>query len=82
MKAKGLKIIDHLGTNYATFDGSRIWKLEKPIFNLLMECDGKKTVNQLCEKLAKSVNVTTEEIKIGLKPILDELERNGMIVYV
>lgn len=82
LKAKNLKIIDHLGTYYATFDGSKMWKIEKWLFRLLMMCDGKKTFDQIAEEIAKIAGITTEEVKAGLTPVLEELEREGLIVYV
>ena len=82
MKKKNLKIIDHLGTYYATFDGSKMWKVEDWLFKLLMMCNGKKTFNQIAEEISKSSGISVEEIKIGLKPVFEELERVGFIVYV
>jgi hypothetical protein len=81
-KAKNLKIIDHMGTYYATFDGSKIWKVEKWIFKLLMMCDGKKTFDEIAEKIAKISGFSTEEIHIGLKPVFEELEKQGFVSVV
>ncbi|MEM5869901.1 MAG: PqqD family protein [Candidatus Aenigmatarchaeota archaeon] len=82
LKAKNLKIIDHLGTYYATFDGSKMWKLEKWVSKLLMMCDGKKTFDQIAEEVAKLAGVPKEEVKIALKDVIEELEKAGFIVYV
>jgi hypothetical protein len=82
LKARNLKVIDHLGTYYATFDGSKMWKIEKWVFKLLMMCDGKKTFDQIAEDVAKIAGVPTEEVKTALIPVLQELEREGFIVYV
>lgn len=82
LKAKNLKIIDYLGTYYATFDGTRYWKVEKYIFKLLMMCDGKKTFEQIAEEISRISGYSLEEIKIGLKAIFEELEREKFIVYI
>ncbi|MEM5773287.1 MAG: PqqD family protein [Candidatus Aenigmatarchaeota archaeon] len=82
LKAKNLKIIDHLGTYYATFDGSKMWKLEKWLVRFLMMCDGKKTFDQIAEEVAKIAGIPAEEVKTGLAPVLEELEREGFIVYI
>jgi hypothetical protein len=82
LKAKNLKIIDHLGTLYATFDGVRYWKIEKWLFRLLMMCDGKRTVDQIAEEISKISGYSVDDVKIGLRPILEELEREKFIVYV
>ena len=82
MKAKNLKIIDHLGTYYATFDGSKMWKVEKWIYRLLMMCDGKRNFDQLAEEISRISEFPIEEIKIGLKPILNELENEGLVTAV
>ncbi|MEM5829354.1 MAG: PqqD family peptide modification chaperone [Candidatus Aenigmatarchaeota archaeon] len=82
LKAKNLKIIDHLGTYYATFDGSKMWKIEKWLVKLIMMCDGKKTFDQIAEEVAKLANISTEEAKVGLAPVLEELEKEGFIIYI
>jgi hypothetical protein len=82
LKAKNLKIIDYLDTYYATFDGTKMWKVEKWLFRLLMMCDGKKTFDQLAEEIAKISGFSAEEIKISLKPVFEEFERTGFITYV
>jgi len=81
-KAKNLKIIDHMGTYYATFDGSKIWKVEKWLFKLIMMCDGKKTFNEIAEKIAKISGFSAEEIQVGLKPVFEELEKQGFVSVV
>jgi hypothetical protein len=81
LKAKKLQIIDYMDTYYATFDGLKMWKIEKWLFKILMMCDGKKTFDQIAEEIARISNFNIDEIKVGLKPILEELERNGFITY-
>ncbi len=81
LKSEKLKIIDHIGTYYATIDGSKIWKIEKWLFRLIEMCDGKKTFNQIAEHIAKIAKVPVEDIKPNLKDILDELEKEKFISY-
>jgi hypothetical protein len=80
MKAKKLKIIDHMGTYYATFDGSKIWKVEKWIFNLLMMCNGKKTYDEIAQEIVTNFGLPFDDVRKGLIPIFEELERDGLIV--
>lgn len=82
LKAKNLKIIDHLGTLYATFDGIKYWKLEKYIYLLLQECDGTKTLEEFADKIVKKSGVDRESILLGIRPIFEEFERVGFITYM
>jgi len=82
LKSKKLKIIDHLGTYYATFDGSKIWKVEKWLFRLLRMCDGKRTFDQIADYISKIAEVPMDYARQNLKEILDELEREKFISYV
>lgn len=79
VKVDNLKIIDHLDTYYATFDGSKIWKVESWLFKLLKMCNGEKTFNQIIQEIADISGEPVEEIRIGLKPVFRELERKGFI---
>jgi hypothetical protein len=82
VKSKHLKIIDHLGTYYATFDGSVNWKVEKWLFNLLKMCDGKRTFDQISRHISKIAEVSVESARENLKEILEELEREKFVSYV
>ena len=82
IKAKNLKIIDHMGTLYATFDGEKIWEMDKLIYKLLKECDGKKTFDDIARMISKKSGLDLEEIKIGLKGIFNELEKRRFIDYL
>lgn len=82
VKSSKLKIIDHLGTYYATFDGSTNWKVEKWLYKLLRRCNGKNTFDEIATYLAKIADVPIENIRPSLKEILDELEREKFIHYV
>jgi hypothetical protein len=80
IKAKNLKVVDYKGTYYATFDGSRMWKIEKWIFKLIMMCNGEKTFDQIADEISKLSEFPVEDIKIGLKPIFEDLEKEGFII--
>ena len=82
LKSKKLKIIDYLGTYYATFDGSRNWKVEKWLFRLLRMCDGKKTFDQIAEHISRIAEVPIEHVRQNLKEIFDELEKEKFISYI
>lgn len=82
LRSKKLKIIDHLGTYYATFDGSENWKVEKWLFNLLKMCDGKRTFDQIARHIAKIADISIAQSRSNLKEIFDELEREDFVTYV
>jgi len=82
LKAKNLKVIDYMGNYYATFDGTKIWRVEKWVVNLLKLCNGKRTIDQIAEEVSKLCGYTPEDVKVGLKPLLEELEASGFITYV
>lgn len=82
LKAKKLKIIDHLGTLYATFNGSSIWKIDRVAFGILRMCDGKKTVDEIVEDVAKRAIVRPKDLKPVIKEILSDLEKMNFIEWV
>jgi len=82
LRVKNLKIIDHLGILYATFDGSMIWEVDKVAFGILKMCDGNKTVDEISQILARRINFNAEDIKPTLKEILDEMEKLKFIEYI
>lgn len=82
LKAKNLKVIDHLGTLYATFDGSAIWKLDKVVFGIWKICDGKKTVDEIVKEVAKKAIVEEKDLRPVLEDILDELTRMKFIEWI
>lgn len=73
LKSKRLKIIDYKGTLYATFDGTRIWKLDNIAHGLLKMCDGKKTYEQIIGEAAVRANLAKEDVRVAVTPIFDEL---------
>jgi len=82
LKSKNLKIIDHLGTLYATFDGSSVWKMDKVAFGILKLCDGKKTVDEIVDEVARRAIVKPEDLKPVLEEILADLEKMRFIEWV
>ena len=82
LKAANLKVIEHVGGLFATFDGERYWKLEKWAWEILRLCDGKKTVAEIARIIAEDTQMSFEDAVKGLKPILEEFEKAGFIKYV
>lgn len=81
-KAENLKIIEHIGSLYATFDGEQYWRMEKWSFEILKLCDGRKSISEIARILAEELQMNAEDVIRGLKPILEEFERVGFIKYV
>ncbi|MCS7105968.1 MAG: PqqD family peptide modification chaperone [Candidatus Aenigmarchaeota archaeon] len=82
LKAKNLKIIDHLGTLYATFNGSSMWKLDKVAFGILRLCDGKRSVEDIVNEVAKIISHKPEDVKPVIEEILNELTKMKFIEWV
>jgi len=82
LKVKNLKIIDHLGTLYATFDGSAMWEVDKVAYAVMKMCDGNKTVDQIAGEIAKKTNLDVNDVIGTLNEILKEMEKLKFIVYV
>ncbi len=82
VKSKRLKIIRYVNSLYATFDGSRMWEIDKSVFEILKMCDGTKTVDEIAEEIAKRIEMDKESVKTTLKSILKELEKAKFIEYV
>ena len=82
LKVKNLKIIDHLGTLYATFDGSSLWKIDRAAFNVLRMCDGKKTIDQIAEEVSKKIFHKPEDVKPVVKKILGDLSKQKFVEWV
>jgi aminopeptidase-like protein len=81
-KAENLKIIEHIGSLYATFDGEQYWRMEKWAFEILRLCDGRKSISEIARILSEELQMNEEDVIRGLKPILEEFERVGFIKYV
>ena len=82
LKAKGLKVIDHIGTLYATFNGSTMWEVDKVAFAIMKMCNGTKTVDQIAQDIAKKTNLDVKDVKITLMDILKEMDKLKFITYV
>ena len=82
LKAKNLKVIDYINTLYATLDGDSMWEIDNSSFGVLQMCDGERTVDQIAKNIAKKIKMSTEDVKITLKEILNELEGRKFITYV
>jgi len=81
-KAENLKIIEHVGGLFATFDGEQYWRIEKWAFEILKLCDGKKTISEIARILAEELQMNTEDVLKGLRPIFEEFEKVGFIKYI
>ncbi len=82
LKVKNLKIIDHLGTLYATFNGSTIWEVDKVAYAVMKMCDGTRTLDQISEEIAKKTNLDVNDVKVTLNDIFKEMEKLKFIDYV
>jgi hypothetical protein len=43
-------------------------------------CNGEKTFDQIADEISKLSEFPVEDIKIGLKPIFEDLEKEGFII--
>lgn len=80
-KAKNLKVIDHLGTLYATFDGSNMWKMDKVGYGILQMCDGSRTVDQLTVALAARIGHNHEDVRPVVEEILADLTKMKFVEW-
>lgn len=82
LKSKRLKVINYIGSMYATFDGKNIWELDKGISHILTLCDGSRTHDQIANEIANEIEMTVEDVKVTLSNIIKELETKGFIEYL
>jgi aminopeptidase-like protein len=82
LKDKNLKVIDYINKLYATIDGSSLWEIDKSTFSVLKMCDGKRTMDQIAEEIAKKIDMKVEDVMPTLIDILREMERLKFIEYV
>ena len=73
IKNKNLRVIDHIGTLYATLNGSSIYKIDKAAFAVLKLCDGKRSVKKIVEEVSKKINLEPQQVKPTILEILEEL---------
>lgn len=82
LKSDKVKIIDHLGTLYATLDGNSLWKIEYATYNVWKVCDGKKTVDELVDNLSKEIGHKPEDVRPVIEKILHQLEELNFLRWV
>ena len=80
--AKNLKIIEYVGILYATFDGERIWEIDKGTYAVMRMCDGRKTVKEIAKEIAEKIDSNVEDVLPTLERILSELEKHKFITFV
>ena len=80
-KAENLKIINHIGTLYITFDGSDIWRIDRVACGILRMCDGKKTVKEIVREVAKKAGLEPKDVKKIVMEILEELKKKKFIEF-
>jgi len=80
--AKNLKIIEYVGILYATFDGERIWEIDKGTYAVMRMCDGKKTVKEIAKEIAEKIDSNVEDVLPTLERILSELEKHKFITFI
>ena len=73
VKNKNLRIIDHIGTLYATINGSSIYKIDKAAFAVLKLCDGRRTVKKIVEEISRKIGLDVEQVRPAVLEILEEL---------
>jgi hypothetical protein len=81
LKSKRLKVIDYIGTLYATFNGSSMWKIDKVAFEILKMCNGRKTVEEIVKEVSEKTRLKKDEVKPVVEDILNELERKKFIEW-
>jgi len=82
LKSSKVKIIDHLGTLYATLDGNSMWKIDYAAYNVWKVCDGKRTVDELVNDLAKEINHKPEDARPVIEKILNQLSDLKFLEWV
>ncbi|HDJ96801.1 MAG TPA: PqqD family peptide modification chaperone [Candidatus Aenigmarchaeota archaeon] len=80
--AKNLKIIEYVGILYATFDGERIWEIDRGTYAVMRMCDGKKTVKEIAKEIAEKIDSTVEDVLPTLERILTDLEKHKFITFL
>jgi len=82
LKVKDLKIIDHIGTFYASILGKGIWRMDDSAYVVIKLCDGTKTIDKISEIIAEKTKLAFDDVKMTVRNIIDELERLKFIEYV
>jgi len=82
LKSDKVKIIDHLGTLYATLDNNSLWKIEYAAYNVWKVCDGKRTVDELVNDLSKEIGHKPEDVRPVVEKILNQLTELNFLHWV
>ncbi len=82
LKSDKVKIIDHLGTLYATLDGNSLWKIDYSAYNVWKVCDGKKTVDELVNDLSKEIGHKPEDVRPVIEKILNQLTELNFLQWI
>lgn len=82
LKSRKVKIIDHLGTLYATIDNTSMWKIDYPSYNVWKVCDGKRTVDELVNDLAKEIGHKPEDVRPVVENILNQLTELNFLEWL
>jgi len=82
LKSSKVKIIDHLGTLYASIEGNSLWKLDYAAYNVWKVCDGKRTVDELVNDLAKEIAHKPEDVKPVVEKILNQLSELNFLQWI
>jgi hypothetical protein len=82
LKSSKVKIIDHLGTLYASIGGDSLWKLDYAAYNVWRVCDGKRTVDEIVNDLAKEIGHKPEDVKPVVEKILSQLSELNFLEWI
>ena len=82
LKSEKVKIIDHLGTLYATIDGNAMWKIDYAAYNVWKVCDGRRTIDELVNDLAKEIGHKPEDVKPVVEKILTQLSDLNFLEWI
>lgn len=82
LKSNKVKIIDHLGTLYATLDSNSLWKIDYATYNVWKVCDGKRTVEELVNDLSKEIGHKPEDVRSVVDKILNQLTELNFLEWV
>lgn len=82
LKSDKVKIIDHLGTLYATTNNTSMWKIEYATYNVWKVCDGKRNIDELVNDLANEIKHKPEDVRPVVEKILNQLTELKFLEWV
>ena len=84
LKVKNLKLIDYSNRTYAIFglDMSTVYRIDNVGAGVLIMCDGKKTIGQISDEIARRTKLELEAVRPIVKNILDEMEKLGFVQFI